>query len=341
MEVEKPILSPFDYEEALFNPQYQKNHLRFTKMRSEFEFLPWLFERREVVCEREYSEEYVRFLTQLGAQIHISSKRDPYERWFRLLADIPLERKLNSRLYSHDLELKLFPEMSEIKSDTYLIKSDHSFSGTGIKRLSHSEGYQLKKGEVIEAYHQRLLDFGVTPHHDKLYFYLSFIDRHFQYKGSLALPEDQEVLDESFVKDILTHAELIWAHLKNDGAKNLFSIDSYLFYDGKKIKYRPLVEINYRLTMGKILQMMIDKWGVRSHYNGLFILANQKWRMSFDFERSEGLLCLSPIGNRFTLCFVSSKNKQNFLSHCGSLSKSLSVEIHKVLSGSLGIGSKA
>lgn len=92
---------------------------------------------------------------------------------------------------------------------------------------------------------------------------------------------------------------------KDMGAKGEIQIDSFLYEKNGKEIFRPLVEVNYRKTMGQVVHALYEKLP-KKRFHSLFII-NKKFRDTW--EKLEGVTIFSPRENKLQMAWFSSEDE--------------------------------
>jgi len=173
--------------------------------------------------------------------------------------------------------------------DNFILRSPYAFSGRGhffISKKTSCESIQnlffnslpkaLKKEDkllILTPLYQRILDIGVYIEFDdslkkvKTLIHQGYYDQKGQFKGGLVAKDHSSFQDYltatygiSVSKLLEQNLEVFYHILKtytSIGAKNRIGIDAFFYYDSTgKIQLYPLVELNYRKTMGLFLHSM-------------------------------------------------------------------------------------
>lgn len=282
----KPFRVNLDYEFALFDQNYRINNPQYENMIKMFEYVFfWINQSTEASLSNvaEYSSKYIDYLKTTGVSSTALRQTKDFTNWWGLLNDFELEKKLNSKITSaligkeHQWGLfngEIVSSMENVKGhidifeiEDWIIKDPYAFSGKGFYRFQKSRLNALelnifndKKDFILEPYHKRVLDIGKTYLLEQGRVIESFcvgsVIKNNAYRGGWST-RDQSLFDKC-VKDIYLldleeyhHAtDLILQEYLKMGAKDNVQIDSFFYWDNGQIKLYPLVEVNYRKTMG-------------------------------------------------------------------------------------------
>jgi hypothetical protein len=227
------------------------------------------------------------FLQHITIQHQTSSKKRPPHLlyWWGQLQDPEKERGLNSKLTSVKLSelLKLNAPQRYIAhhlkdlhrplptSGDWLIKNPYLMSGRGhfslekIRSLSQ-ENLPLLNGMnffpcIVEQKVSILIELGLF-HYSQLqrYLYINLVDAHGHYKGCLYTPSPADFLPiiptlHKGLLELQQQLETIITHLYHSEQVShdaLFNIDSLIYQEEEQHCLYPLMEMNYRRSMGMI-----------------------------------------------------------------------------------------
>jgi hypothetical protein len=240
-----------------------------------------------------YSEKYLKSIESLGfLSPRISSSKESVSshNWWGALNDLELERKLNSKLYTIELAQNLnLPSpkqwavnqvsdlqkrISENEDEIWLLRNPYKMSGQGAHIFQKSRiNKYLKLFEktfnqtpmVLNNYCERILDIGFTFNLDEgkreVFFIINRIDNNLSFNGGEFYLDEVDFyreypeLDlENLMKDLRVHLGKVVQHCQDLGALGFLQVDTFIYRDSEnKIQVNPLVEINYRRTMGQLL----------------------------------------------------------------------------------------
>lgn len=326
----KPIRVNADYEVELFTGTKAPAGIN-----QSLEFLAFFVSERPVFTLKKYEHTYLCHVEKItGRRPEIVVSGD-YENWWGELKDLQLERKLNSKEFCTGFTGgKLVSDVSEIALNDdriYLAKNPHGMSGQNIVSFRRNDTSQVAQSlkrfgsVIIEPLLDRVYDFShyVFPDGTKIC-YENLVDQKFQYKGTLftdlqsphveSLRFYSEVSEgrwQQFLKD----TETIICTYANAGAKQGFSIDSFLYREEGELFIRAMSEVNYRKTMGLIAWLLSKKFAEAGQWT-LFILGRKKEKISFDQmkgdlkEVAENVILLSPGDTRFEMFFLKASNHE-------------------------------
>ena len=270
-----------DYESYLFDPNYKENSTQSNAFIKEFEYVFFLINNKKCILKniQKYNKEYLEKLKALECTIPIlNSDEESYQNWWGLQKNKRLEQELNSKLTSAKLALdnnwgmfngsivQSAAEANEwIKKYhviDWIIKSPFGVSGSG-----HSiyKGQEFSGPQLLEPIHQRVFDIGTTFEVSdgkltNIFMVENLNSKNGSFKGGIAGSEKSIFKNYIFKKYNFDLTELeeitkkIFNKYKEMGACSNIQIDSFVYLDNNKLKLYPLVEVNYRKTMGLVLQ---------------------------------------------------------------------------------------
>lgn len=286
-----------DYEASLFDPHYNEKDLHNLKLIKEFEYVFFLVNKEKAVLKniRSYDETYLQNLKQMGFVIpDFKPEATQYNYWWGSHHNFSLEQKLNSKLTSsllaHDNgwgfekgaivenlfelcdHLKKFPEIQK-----WIIKRPDSFSGIGHYQLSSDSFDEIaltklvKEKVLLEPVYERLFDIGTTFEINDGIIKRQFMVENFNahnggFKGGAGTSSVDKfkkyILKKyNYSLDELEHiTRQIAKTYLNLGALSNIQIDSFIYLEDGKQKLYALVEVNYRKTMGLVIQSLAEKY---------------------------------------------------------------------------------
>jgi hypothetical protein len=323
-----------DYESFLFDPAYREDLPVYQKIIREFEYIFFLINKESCVLKnyRDYDKNYLNKLQGLGFVI---PKLDPRAQsakfWWGNHHNYTLEQTLNSKITSAkvaqdngwgfsqgtivstvaeiQVHLKRFPQYKN-----WIIKRPHGFSGIGHYQFEAStiNPFILSKilgGEVLlEPLYKRFFDIGTTFVINDGIIERQFMVENFNssqggFRGGVGcanVDNFKKYIQESYSYD-LHELEKITREIANiylkTGAIGNIQIDSFVYEEDGILKLYPLVEVNYRKTMGLVIQSLADRssaerveWLVRTQKE---ITEDKNFYLQGEMKR------LSPDGTHF------------------------------------------
>lgn len=324
-----------DYESFLFDPNYIEDSPAALKIIREFEYVFFLVNHEKCTLKnvRDYEKGYLNKLKNLDFVIpELDPKAKNVTSWWGNRHDYTIEQNLNSKITSAELgkkhkwgfikgaivksseeveaHIKQFPEHKN-----WIIKRPHGFSGIGHYQFNSENinKFIMNKiilGEVlVEPLYKRVFDIGTT-------FMVTdgVINRQFMveninsanggFKGgvgaSTLLKFKEYILKRySYSLDELEQITKEIAQKYLDmGAINNIQIDSFIYEEDGVLKLYPLVEVNYRKTMGLVIQSLSDKYPDCSTVEWV-IRTKKEIDEDHDFYMRSELIRLSPDGTHF------------------------------------------
>jgi hypothetical protein len=317
-----------DYEVSLFHQRQAPQIINHS-----LEFLAFYLDERPLLTQKQYTQSYLSHVEQVTGRRPIMVDKAPdVQNWWGALQNLPLERELNSKIFTAKMNDDSFiiSQIHELNlaDGKYLAKDPFGMSGRGIVPFLKGEESKIfplleKTGSlIIEPLFERVYDFShyVLLNGDMIA-YENLVDSSFQYKGTFFREKDFPIRQRfSFFEQIqksewdLFDEKLhsIIATLRGRGVEGGYSIDSFVYRDADKLKIRALCEINYRKTMGLIAWELSQRYGLRWN---LFLLGKAlKEKDAFQSvqEKISGLnrcLHLSPGDTRFEMFLISAENE--------------------------------
>jgi hypothetical protein len=321
-----------DYEASLFDPLYQEGSPSNQKIIREFEYIFFLINQEKVILKntKSYEKSYLEDLKRMGFVIpEFNPNARVFDYWWGHHHDRELEQILNSKLTSaeialvnnwgfqegaiienfHELKahLKKFP-----KKEKWIIRRPNSFSGIGhiqfrvdlLDELRFSR--ILTEKVLLEPVYERIFDIGTTFEVIDGVIKRQFMVENFNsqagsFKGGAGSSDMNKFKKYIFKKygyslDELekTTQKIAQVYLERGAISNI-QIDSFVYREQEDLKLYALVEVNYRKTMGLVIQSLAEKfpevdwieWKVESAKSFKNSPLNSEW------------IKLSPEGNHF------------------------------------------
>lgn len=321
-----------DYESFLFDPNYIENSPASQKVIREFEYVFFIINKEECALKniRPYDKNYLTKLKNLGFTIPtLNPEALNAESFWGNRHNYSLEQTLNSKITSAKLakendwgffEGAIVKNTAEVKThvekypqhENWIIKRPHSFSGIGHYQFNSKtiNPFILDKiltNEVLlEPLYKRVFDIGTT-----FVVKNGVIERQFMvenlnsstggFKGGIGSAHNfKEYILKKYSYNLESLEEItkkIAQKYIEMGAINNIQIDSFVYEENNELKLYPLVEVNYRKTMGLVIQTLADKYPECEHITW-FIKAPKELTTEFYAENSD-LIRLSPEGTHF------------------------------------------
>lgn len=325
-----------DYESFLFDPNYREDTPANIKIIKEFEFIFFLINKEPCILKniRSYDKNYLNKLKSMGFIIpELRPDSENAESWWGNRHDYATEQMLNSKITSANLALKnkwgfqagkIVKTFSEIEDhlkahpefSQWIIKQPHSFSGIGhyqIKKETLNK-FILEKiitGEVLlEPLHKRIFDIGTTFIVENGVIKRQFMvenmnSAHGGFKGGTGshnVDNFKKYIKEkyNYSLEILEEMtkEIAKLYLKMGAIHNI-QIDSFIYEENNELKLYPLVEVNYRKTMGLVIQTLADKYPECERITW-YVKSQKEIGTEKDFYTLNGeMIRLSPEGTHF------------------------------------------
>lgn len=258
----------FDAALALNNSSYQN-----TKFVNELEYIFFLVNQSDTntLCSvKQYDSEYLRKLSQYGFVIpKISSDFSQCNNWWGDISNFELSKTLNSKCWlaswHKPLNDKTISSLKDIPAEFPLYyRSDQGFSGINNKVLRHiDDAKNLRYPGVATRYVKVVQCFGVTYNlEDDTYFIVeNIVDSNGKFNGGRVI--DMNSIKASF--DLNSVISKIRTHLPSDTIKRI-QFDNMVYEEGGSLVLCPLVEINYRQTIGTVVKSVTDILGAGTLY---------------------------------------------------------------------------
>lgn len=320
-----------DYEASLFDPHYSADSKASKKIIREFEYVFFLIEKENCALKnvKDYEKNYLDHLRSLGFKLpSFCPNANEYENWWGHHHNRSREKLLNSKLTSARLAQKkhwgfhqgaIVENMADVKNhlarfgevEKWMIKRPHSFSGIGhyyfrVSSLDETVFSKiLTEPCLLEPVFDRVFDIGTT-------FLISDskIQKHFMVEnfnsesgrfsggaGSSDVDKFKKYIWDKYQFD-LRELEKISTEIAREylqmGAVSNVQIDSFVYKEKGELHLYPLVEVNYRKTMGLVIQALADKFPEASHVEWKIEVAKAS-QLIHDVSWTK----LSPEGNHF------------------------------------------
>lgn len=321
----KAYFVDLDYENFLFDPNYSPNNSKNIAAIKEFEYVFFLVNKNPCILKniKNYSENYLNKLRELKFNIpQLNSEVKNYEKWWGRREDVELEKNLNSKITSAEVARKLncgfehgliVTSLEEVNQHIanlpfkkYILKSPFSFSGIGhiIFEKEQTPLIQFHTPYLLEPVYDRVFDLGVTfemlnGNFSRMFIVENFNNQKGSFKGGMGannLENFISIIQEKYQFDLKPYLEKyreIFEEYKKLGAVNNVQIDSFVYRDelDSGLKLYQLVEVNYRKTMGLVIQSLAE------HFSAKYI----EWRITHtgEYENQLEYIKLSPENNKF------------------------------------------
>lgn len=321
-----------DYEASLFDPNYLEDSPANLKIIREFEYVFFLIEKEKSILKnlKEYELTYLNSLRDQGFVIpDFNPKAIYYENWWGFHHNRSIEQKLNSKLTSALIAQKnnwgfkegeIVETLEELKDhlskfpkqENWIIKRPYSFSGIGHYQFNSQDLKEnaltkiLTEKVLLEPVYDRVFDIGTTFVIKDGKILESFMVENFNSKsggfkggaGSSDVDKFKKYIQHKFsfsldeLEAITKKIAFIYLEM---GAVSNIQIDSFVYRDHEGLKLYPLVEVNYRKTMGLVIQSLAKK-----HPEADWV----EWRIESAKKLQNDPLGstwirLSPLGNHF------------------------------------------
>ncbi|HXH29749.1 MAG TPA: hypothetical protein VNJ01_02940 [Bacteriovoracaceae bacterium] len=333
-----------DYESELFHG------LSSTAVNQSIEFLTFFLDPRPLFTSKKYSTDYLEYVEKVSGMKPTLVTTGAWENWWGPLTDPELEKHLNSKLTSTQLNtdhgwcgntriLSGPAGLGDFRPDgSVIVKSPSGMSGQKILPFNLENKREienlLSQGPlVVEPLLQRTHDFShyVFPdsHHIA---YQNIVNGRFQYKGTVFTDHRRpQVENLSFYSEV---TEGRWSEFTvalktikdfyhRQGPGPGFSVDSFIYREAGELEIRYLSEVNRRKTMGLVCYLLSQRYATEHPFTMLVLSKSHKKKGGLPFLRqqlskllqttSARVLLLSPGDTRFELFFISAEDKLSAL----------------------------
>lgn len=288
---------------------------------------------------REYSEDFLSYLRELGLVIPQIVNAGDYYNWYGRLENISKEKRLNSKLYSYEVlnRLKLNPcpnfivssreEMANALKDysypIWFLKCPFDMAGWGMRKIHKGTDLpEIKRKFILEPELERTLDvsFFFNIRDKSVNFYQNLVMPGGQYFGGV-LYQNPDDFDSWMLEKGFDSANEKWRKISDtilfeimkEEPEQSFSVDAFFFRTNSGFDVHPMTEINYRETVGGCLLSLrpfLPKRGT-----GILITLPVKNETDFNTfmpysnETKKGIIYLSPPGAEQVTFFCSGRNR--------------------------------
>lgn len=282
-----------DYEASLFDPDYVENSLASLRVIREFEYVYFLLEKEKTILKnmKEYDSSYLDHLKNLGFIIpEFNPHATTYEYWWGYHHNKIIEKNLNSKVTSAQIAQKnhwgfsigaIVKNLEELKNhldknpsiEMWMLKHPYSFSGIGHSqfRANSLNIAPLNSPMLLEPLFERVFDIGTTFEIKNGIISRQFMVENFNssagaFKGGAGSSSVEKFKKYIFKKYSYSLNELeeitqkIAATYMSLGAVSNIQIDSFVYKSNEGLKLYALVEVNYRKTMGLVIQSLAEKY---------------------------------------------------------------------------------
>lgn len=319
-----------DYESSLFDSAYAEDSPASLKVIKEFEYVFFLINKDKCALKnfRNYDQSYLKSLKEQGFVIpEFLPDEAHFTYWWGNHSDIKLEQMLNSKLTSTKIagekgwgftegaiveslvefhqHLKKYP-----KVERWIIKRPHSFSGIGHYQFNSNEINESTLGKILiekvllEPVYKRVFDIGTTFVIENGEIKRQFMVENFNsstggFKGGAGasnVDKFKKYISEKYqysLDELEKITRDIAATYISLGAMSNVQIDSFVYESEGKLFLYPLVEVNYRKTMGLVIQSLADKFPVASHVEWRVLSAKEVT------DEMQSWIKVSPEGTHF------------------------------------------
>jgi len=281
-----------------------------------------------VLIEGPWDSDWENYLKEIVGQLPPIIRTDTRTRPFCADdSDLELAKRLNSKLTSFEVakktgtgdpeELIIYNFQQLLRnfspSQTWILRPPFGSSGRGNHVLGKGYG-TLQNSEkrisfpvLMAPLRKRLLDIGVEVSQggeiDDLW--INLIDRQGRWNGVLLYPDLQQTLKKIDRLQLPDLYEAPWEEIANSyyqmGAKGPLFIDSYFYKEMGECRFRPLVEVNYRKTMGLLARKIQSRFAPREPVLMIKDRSDKQfpllWDHPFDKAKGQGIFSLTNAPN--------------------------------------------
>lgn len=318
------------YESDLYSAN--DHSVAFKKWLVEFEYCYFFIQKNKstLATSITYPQEYLSHLKELGLEIPTFKKPSKLDQnWWGKLKNKDYEQSLNSKievlnLHLHPVEVKLVHGIKEIEDwvtqhnqiKKWLIRSNGKSSGRGQIFFEHDNLSLLKDKiqewpVVLAPFFKRIYDTGTSLNLDsgEVSKNLNFINSFGVFKGGLSF-KNQEVCNQQLkklVNDIDKSIPVVLNHYQQFLPEERIQFDSFLYQnEEQEFKSYPVLEINYRKSMGQMIDRLAAIAGEEFKYFWVFLPRKtfsklqsfneiQEFLHSWNLENKGSISMLSPL----------------------------------------------
>lgn len=286
-----------DYEAFLFDSTYIEDAPVNQKIIREFEYVFFIINKEKAILKnyKTYGEDYLEHLKKMGFVIpQFDSGSKCFSYWWGNRHNKEIERELNSKITSSNLaslnqwgfkEGAIVETLEELKrhlknypqKEKWVIKHPNGFSGIGHKQFNSNAFNDLEFSKLLrekfllEPEYERVFDIGTTFEVEngviKKYFMVENINSKVgRFRGGVGASSVDKFKKYIFNKYDYSLNELeemtqkiAQIYLKKGASSNI-QIDSFIYREDEELKIYALVEVNYRKTMGLVIQSLAEKY---------------------------------------------------------------------------------
>jgi len=265
----RPIRVNADYDEVLAGRPPRALQVRA------IECLAFWVQDAPVAVEGEYAEDYLIHVAHHSGRMPRPVRDRDAQNWWGQLTDLPLERRLNSKLWARNWWANhyryeggvAFDEASVLAllnpNGATLVKRDHGMSGRGHWVIPADEWEAQKArvlpwladGVVVEPLYARTQDVSALwlPEENRFIYYRNQVDARFQWRGCRIEREGApnfDVAQERALAPWREQLDLLARDVRSAGHLGPFSVDAFFYRGNDGELFMPCTEINARKTMG-------------------------------------------------------------------------------------------
>lgn len=323
-----------DYESYLFDPSYIENGVQSKKIINEFEYVFFLVNKDPdcALCtSRNYDKNYLERLKKNDFVIPaITSNDEGAIKWWGNHHNYSLEKELNSKLTSARLasqknwgfsagmvvdsaQMARLHTKKNPEYKNWIIKRPFGFSGIGHYQFERENFNSFIVSKIItgpvliEPLYDRVFDVGTTFIVEdgvikRQFMVENTIFENGGFRGGVGAPDVDKFkkyiqgkyhYDLSELEKITQ--DIAQEYIKMGAIKNI-QIDSFVYKHDGQLKLYPLVEVNYRKTMGLVIQSLADKYERTIEWR---VNSKKEIEKMTNFYDDTTMIRLSPDGTHF------------------------------------------
>lgn len=321
-----------DYESYLFDKHFDENSLATQKKNREFEYVFFLV--NNLACKlqnvRPYSTSYLAHLKNDGFTIPelVRTSTDGVE-WWGHNDDFELAKKLNSKFTSVEIAKAnnwgfdqgcLVADETSLRNhilhnsliQNWILKQPHGFSGIGHYKFLAADvfesrfKYKFSGITLLEPFYERVFDIGTTiilknGAVQDWFMVENYNSQSGSFRGGAGAADKKlfkDFIQSKYAFDLSSLESVILKiaqKYQQLGATKNIQVDSFVYRENGVLKLYPLVEVNYRKTMGLVIHALAEKLGENRVIE--WLIYNKKETAQADLTN---LIKISPEDNHFS-----------------------------------------
>jgi hypothetical protein len=298
------------------------------KYNSEFEYIYFLSDKSGEPLKNcvDYKKDYLDYLKSKGFNIPKLVESKSYSNWWGDLTDFEKVKKLDSKIFCAEIaiengycpeEVRIIHNISEFESyitsqsaNKFYYRSNFGFSGSGNKIIHKGKNYSLRFPGVVSHYYQVVLALGITVDLNTSDFFLieNFTDENGTFLGGQKI--ELEIVADKLnlsTREVQKTLESIFINLKEKYGARTVQFDSFLYEDNQGKYWYKLLEVNFRKTMGHVINNLSKKlgpgkWVLRKMPQLTSSYKNLESKLEEEF--CSRIVITSPLDRRFLSFYV-------------------------------------